>query len=63
MDEMTSRIIELEIRYAHQSNLVDELNVELTGANARIDQLEREVKVLRNMLSSMGPELIQSPDE
>lgn len=63
MDEMTSRIVELEIRYAHQNNLVEELNVELTAANTRIDRLEREVKALRDMIGSLGPELIQSPDE
>jgi len=37
--------------------------VELTSANSRIDQLEREVKALREMLGSMGPELTESPDE
>lgn len=63
MDELTGRIIELEIRYTHQVSLVEELNVELTSANARIDQLEREVKALREMLGSMGPELTESPDE
>lgn len=63
MDEMTSRIIELEIRYTHQNNMVEELNSELTSANMRIDQLEREVKALRDMVGSLGPELIQSPDE
>lgn len=63
MDELTGRIIELEIRYTHQVSLVEELNVELTSANSRIDQLEREVKALREMLGSMGPELTESPDE
>lgn len=63
MDEMTNRIVELEIRYTHQHSLVEELNVELTTANMRIDQLEREVKALRDMVGSLGPELIQSPDE
>lgn len=63
MDDVTSRIVELEIRYTHLQDLVEELNVELTSANMRVDQLEREVKQLKGVISNMGPELIQSPDE
>ncbi len=63
MDELQERIIELEIRYAHQMSLVEELNVELTSSNARIDHLERKVVALCEMLGNMGPELTQSPDE
>lgn len=63
MDELTGRIIELEIRYAHQNSLIEELNVELTAANGRIDQLERHVRTLSEMLGSLGPELTESPDE
>jgi SlyX protein len=63
MDELTARIVELEIRYTHQLSLVEELNVELTSANARIDRLEREVRAMHDMLGSLGPELTQSPDE
>jgi len=63
MDDLTARIVELEIRYTHQNQLVEELNSELTVSNNRIDRLEREVGALRDMLGSMGPELTQSPDE
>jgi SlyX protein len=63
MDEIKSRIIDLEINYTHQTNLIEELNLELTSANARIDQLERKVKALSEMVGSLGPELTQSPDE
>jgi SlyX protein len=63
VDELTGRIIELEIRYTHQSSLVEELNMELTSANARIDQLEHQVRALHDMLGSLGPEFTQSPDE
>ena len=63
MDDVTSRIVELEIRYTHLQDLVEELNVELTSANMRVDQLEREVKQLKGVISNLGPELIQSPDE
>jgi len=63
MNELTERIIELEIRYTHQNQLIEELNSELTVSNNRIARLEREVGALREMLGSMGPELTQSPDE
>ena len=63
MDELRERIIELEIRYAHQNNLIEELNTELTSANMRIDQLERETKMMREMLGNLQPEMTQSPDE
>lgn len=63
MNEVTERIIELEIRYAHQASLVEELNVELTAANARIDKLEREALALRDSIRSMEPDLSESPDE
>lgn len=63
MDEVKERIIELEIRYAHQSSLVEELNAELTSANSRIDQLERQVRAMHDMLGSLGSDFTQSPDE
>ncbi len=63
MDELKERIVELEIRFTHQADLVEELNVELTAANMRIDKLERETKAMRDMLGSMQPEMTQSPDE
>lgn len=63
MDELKARIIELEISYTHQHSMVEELNSELTLANARIDRLERELRGMHEMLGSMGPELTESPDE
>ena len=63
MDELTTRIVELEIRYAQQNHLIEELNSELTVSNSRIDRLERELAALREMLGSMGPDLTLSPDE
>lgn len=63
MNELIERIVELEIRYAHQSSLVEELNVELTAANGRIDKLEREVRSLRDSFRSLEPDLSESPDE
>ena len=63
MEELRERIIELEIRYAHQNSTVEELNTELTTANARIDNLERKIRAMQEMIGSLGPELTESPDE
>lgn len=63
MDELTERIVELEIRYTHQNELIEELNSELTLSNSRIDRLEREVRALREVLGSLAPEPTSSPDE
>jgi len=63
MDELEQRLTELEIRYTHQLSQLEELNDELIRANERIDGLQREVVSLRGMLSVLGPELVESPDE
>jgi SlyX protein len=63
MDDLTERLTEIEIRFTHQGRSIDELNDELIQANERINALEREVRVLREMLSGMAPELQESPDE
>ena len=63
MNELTERIIELEIRYTHQTRLVEELNMELTSANSRIDQLDRQVKALYEIIGNLSPEYTESPDE
>lgn len=63
MDDQSARLNELEIRYTHQGQLIDELNDELIVANERIARLERESRQLREMLSGLAPNLEESPDE
>ncbi len=64
MDDLTERLTELEIRFSHQSLLIEELNLELTAACARIDQLERGQRRLREHLLRLNPDdLTLSPDE
>ncbi|MDT8441807.1 MAG: SlyX family protein [Desulfuromonadales bacterium] len=63
MTELEQRLVELEIRYTHQSSQLDELNDELTRANGRIDQLLRDVQRLLGMVASMAPQTEESPDE
>ena len=63
MDDFRARFIDLEERYTHQARLLDELNLELTSACGRIDELAKEVRTLREMLGSLAPPLEESPDE
>jgi SlyX protein len=57
------RLNELEIRLTHQTLQLEELSSELLGCYRRIEALEREALRLRDMLGTLGPELIESPDE
>jgi uncharacterized coiled-coil protein SlyX len=47
------RIAELELELMAQRDLLDALNGELTGANARIDVLEKRVERLERQLESV----------
>ncbi|MCD6582112.1 MAG: SlyX family protein [Desulfuromusa sp.] len=62
-EELQDRVTELEIRFSHQSQLVDELNEVLTDCNQRIDRLSKENQRLRATLSTLAPSLEESPDE
>ncbi len=57
------RLNELEIRFTHQALQLEELSSELLGCYRRIETLERETLRMREMLGSLAPELIESPDE
>jgi SlyX protein len=64
MDELKERLMELEIRYAHQGQLIEELNGVLTEACMRIGQLEQANRALRDQFSQMGADdFTLSPDE
>lgn len=63
MEHLEERIIELEIRSTHQERLIEELNEVVTSSSRRIHDLEREVRLLRDILKDVGPDLIASPDE
>lgn len=63
MDELQERLTELEIRYAHQSRLVEELNTMVLECYQRIASLERQGRAVREMLGSLAPIPLESPDE
>ncbi len=62
-EEIEERLTELEIRFSHQSVLVDELNDVVTDCNLRIERLIRENQRMREMIKSLQPQLEESPDE
>ncbi|MCK5826717.1 MAG: SlyX family protein [Desulfuromusa sp.] len=63
LEELQERITELEIRFSHQTQLLDEFNEVLTDCNQRIDRLRQENHHLRETLSTLSPSLEESPDE
>ena len=63
LEELQERMTELEIRFSHQTQLIDELNEVLTDCNRRIDRLSRDNQRLREAVSTLSPALEESPDE
>jgi SlyX protein len=64
MDELNERLVELEIRFSHQALLLEQLNEVVTASTARLDQLERDHRALRDYLVRLAPDdLTLSPDE
>jgi SlyX protein len=63
MHTTEERLIELEIRHAHQERLVEELSSIVAEFGRRIANLERENRSVREMLSSLAPSTPESPDE
>lgn len=63
LEELQERVTELEIRFSHQTQLLDELNEVLTDCNQRIDRLREENQRLRETVSTLAPSLEESPDE
>jgi len=64
MDEMRDRLIDLETRYTHQAQLLEELNEVLTGVCTRLERLERDNHRLREQLRLLAvDDFTLSPDE
>jgi SlyX protein len=63
VDELKERLTELEIRFTHQAQMIEELNGEVLECHRRLTRLERENHQLRETLGRLAPELPESPDE
>ncbi len=63
LEELQARLTELEIRFSHQTQLLDDLNDVVIDCNKRIDRLSKENQRLREAVSTLSPALEESPDE
>ena len=63
MEEFKQRLIDLEMRFSFQEEVIEELNQVVTDCNLQIQRLGRENTSLREMMRSLAPELPESPDE
>jgi len=63
VEKTDERLVELEIRSAHQERLVEELSSIVAEFGRRIANLERENRNFREMLSTLAPSTPESPDE
>ncbi|GAB4185274.1 MAG: SlyX family protein [Deltaproteobacteria bacterium] len=63
MSELEQRLIDLEIRFTHQQRLVEELSDVIAADGRQIDELRKEIRLLRQMLQRLEPETPPSPDE
>ncbi len=63
LEELQERVTELEIRFSHQTQLLDELNEVMTDCNQRIVALTKENQRLRATVNTLSPSLDESPDE
>jgi uncharacterized coiled-coil protein SlyX len=63
VDSNEERLVELEIRSAHQERLLEDLSSIVAEFGRRIANLERENRSVREMLSALAPSTPESPDE
>lgn len=60
---MEQRIVELEIRYAHQDALLADLNDIVYRQGRELDTLKRQLGELRAQLRALAPSNIATPAE
>ncbi|MDD3518809.1 MAG: SlyX family protein [Chromatiales bacterium] len=61
--EHEDRIVDLEIRIAHQERAIEELGDALLGQQRLIDALHHELEVLRERLRAIPLSNVARPDE
>lgn len=60
---MEDRIDELELRYMHQEKTLQELNEIVCQQELAIEQLKREVALLKEQSLLMNPSVTRDPDQ
>ena len=60
---MELRIVDLEMRFMHQESTLQELNDVVISQQKQIDELSREVDLLKKQIKASSPSLIRDPSE
>ena len=60
---MESRMVDLEMRFMHQDSTLQALNEVVISQQQQIDELGREVDLLKKQIRASSPSLIRDPSE
>ncbi|MBC8018085.1 MAG: SlyX family protein [Verrucomicrobia bacterium] len=60
---MEERITELELRFMHQENTINELNETVCRQEVSIERLERELGRMREQFLTLSPSINRTSDE
>ena len=60
---MESRITDLEMRYMHQQSMLQELNEVVISQQKEIENLKREIELLKQQMAASAPSLIRDSSE
>ena len=60
---MESRIVDLEMRFMQQDSTIQELNEVVISQQKQIEELSREVDLLKKQIRASSPSLIRDPSE
>ncbi|MSM39337.1 MAG: SlyX protein [Geobacter sp.] len=60
---MEERLTDLEIRYTHQERTIQELSDAMFRQELKLEQLQTEVRQLREQLMIVSPSMVRSPED
>lgn len=60
---MEERLTDLEIRYTHQERTIQELSDAMFRQELKLEQLQAEVRQLREQLMIVSPSMVRSPED
>ncbi|HEY9052133.1 MAG TPA: SlyX family protein [Gammaproteobacteria bacterium] len=63
IETLEAKLIDLEIRYAHQQNHVDELDKVIYRQQQMIDRLNEKINLMEKRLKTFGESNILRPEE
>lgn len=60
---MKERVIEMEMQLAFQDNVIQQLNTVVTAHQQQLDQLRREMNLLREHVASLNDKVLSAGNE